>query len=337
MALVFMDSFDHYGSADITEKWSINNFVAINAGSGRRGTASARISSSSTYLTLQVPNQPTYIVGFAFRPTSMPGSNAQFVELRDGSTTQVGLYFATTGVLFVTRGVTGLQSSTQALTLNIYHYIEIATTIHSTLGTVTVCVNGTPWITATNQNTQQTANAFVNAIRLGAIGSTGFGTTDLDDVYVCDGTGSTNNTLLGDCRVDALLPTADGSNSAWTVSTGTTHSTLVDETAPNDNTDYVSTSTAGARDSYAMADLPAMVNPTIYGIQQLSSLAKDDAGTRQVKNLLKSGATTVVGSTTHTLASSFIYYREVWETNPDTSAAWSVAAVNALEAGVENV
>jgi hypothetical protein len=48
----------------------------------------------------------------------------------------------------------------------------------------------------------------------------------------------------------ALLPLSDGSNTAFTPSSGTTHYTLVDETTCNGNTDYNSTNVVGNRDSY---------------------------------------------------------------------------------------
>ncbi len=49
-----------------------------------------------------------------------------------------------------------------------------------------------------------------------------------------------------------LLPVSDGSFSQWTPSTGSTHYNLVDESACNGTTDYVSTNTVGNRDSYGI-------------------------------------------------------------------------------------
>ena len=61
-----------------------------------------------------------------------------------------------------------------------------------------------------------------NTVRVGMLETTLIGTLDIDDLYICDGTGSApHNTFLGDCRVDTLLPTADGTAQQWTPSTGT--------------------------------------------------------------------------------------------------------------------
>src|SRR5438874_4400491 len=67
--------------------------------------------------------------------------------------------------------------------------------------------------------------------------------------------------LFGACIVPAvsqasttavLVPTSDGNYTQWTPSTGTTHFTLVDESACNGTTDYNSTATNGNRDSYGV-------------------------------------------------------------------------------------
>ena len=47
---------------------------------------------------------------------------------------------------------------------------------------------------------------------------------------------------------------------------------------------------------------------------------------------LKSGATTNEG-TAQALSSTAAYYRQLYETDPNTTAAWTNIAVNALEAG----
>jgi hypothetical protein len=111
----------------------------------------------------------------------------------------------------------------------------------------------------------------------------------------------------------------------------------VDEALPTDDTDYLSTLTSGARETHQMGNLPALPTPTIWGVQHCLNARKEDAGTCQVKSLLKSGATTQAGPTTQTLAATYAYYREIWVTDPATGLAWTPAALDAVEAGVELV
>lgn len=340
--LRFIESFDHYATGDLAEKWTTNSFCALGSGNGRRSTNGMRQSSYNSWLGLDLDSQPTWIVGFALRITAYPTSGpAGVLEWQDATALQGRILIGTDGTWSYQRGTTPVGSASAAtIALNTYTYVECRITFHDTAGSVAIRLNGTTVLSLTGIDTQNTANGSADRLRLGNHGSSSaftFGTEDIDDVYVCDGMGTVNNGFLGDCRVDVLRPTADGANSAWTPSAGTSHFALVDETTPNDDSDYLSTSTAGARDSQALGDLPSLTDMVVAGVQQCLSARKDDAGTREVKGLLKSGGTTQAGSVTHTLTTSYRYYRQITETDPATGAAWTEAAVNSLEAGAENI
>jgi hypothetical protein len=338
MSLRFVDSFDHYVTADIPKKWTLAvGSPTINAGIGRRGTAGVRIASSSRYFRKDLDAQSTWIVGFAHTFGTLPNVSSAILEFRDVALAlQCDLRVTILGELQVTRAGTILGTSTLRLTASAFQYIEMALVIHTTTGSAVVRVNEVPWLTLTNVNTQATANASALSIYVGQPGGSSAMVQNLDDLYICDGTGAAPyNTFLGDCRVDCLYPNADGSNSAWTPSAGTTHFNLVDDPTPTEDTDYLITTTVGARDTHALTNLPTLPGSVVYGVQHSLYARKDDAGLRQVKSVLKSGATTQVGANLHTLATSYIYYTEMFTADPNTGAAWTIAAVDALEAGIE--
>jgi hypothetical protein len=85
-----------------------------------------------------------------------------------------------------------------------------------------------------------------------------------------------------------------------------------------------------------MANLPSMTSPTIKGVMHSINAKKDDAGSRNIKSLCKSSSTTSTG-TSQALPSSYAYLTQVWETDPNTAAAWTETNLNAAEFGVENV
>lgn len=74
----------------------------------------------------------------------------------------------------------------------------------------------------------------------------------------------------------AILPSGVGTYSAWTPSTGTTHYTLVDESACNGTTDYVSTAVNGNRDSYAVS-LASIPNGSVITGVSLTPCASKSA------------------------------------------------------------
>jgi hypothetical protein len=338
MSLRFMDGFDHYLTADIAKKWTAAiGGAAIQAGTGRRGTASGRLAGSSRYFRKDLDAQSTWIVGFANIFQTLPAAPSSILAFHDAALAlQCDLRITPTGELQVTRDGTVLGTSTSRLTATAFQYIEMRLVIHTTAGAAVVRVNEVPWLTLSNVNTQATANASALSIWAGQPGGGTALIQNIDDLYICDGTGSApHNTFLGDCRVDCLYPNADGSHSAWTPSAGTTHFTLVDDPTPTEDTDYLVTTTVGARDTHMLTNLPTLPGSVVYGVQHSLYARKDDAGLRQVKNVLKSGATTQVGTALHTLATSYIYYTEVFTADPNTGAAWTIAAVDALEAGIE--
>ncbi len=75
-----------------------------------------------------------------------------------------------------------------------------------------------------------------------------------------------------------LLPTGDGYSLQWTPSAGATHYTLVDESACNGTTDYVSTNTVGRRDAYSLSLASVPDGATITAIAILPCASRNSGG-----------------------------------------------------------
>jgi hypothetical protein len=337
MALRFMDSFDHYASGDVTEKWTaLNNSPTVTSGVGRRSTSGLRINAASEYVSKTLDAQATWIVGVAHTCSSFAGSAAvPIIGLYDVSTLQVDLRVNTDGTLQITRGGTVLGTSAFALSLGVTHYIELKVTIHDTTGAAQVKVDGDSKLSLSNVDTKATANASATTVRVGTLhASVNLGTQDLDDLYICDGQGSTNNDCLGDCRVDCLLPNSNGDDRDWALSTGSDDYAVLDDTAPNDDTDYAWDDTVGQRLLVGAQNLTALTSPSIKGVMISASAKKSDAGARGIGVNVKSGTTESDGSD-QALSTSYTYYTRVLDTDPATSAAFTEGGVNSLQVGVE--
>ena len=134
---------------------------------------------------------------------------------------------------------------------------------------------------------------------------------------------------------DTLRPTADTAEADWTPSAGADHYAVVDEATINGDTDYVSAATPGALDLYEMSNL-SFTPDTVHAVQVTMVARKDDAEARQVRTKLKSGTTTADG-TTQAMATSYLPYGDLYETDPDTAMAWTPGGVNAMQVGIEVV
>lgn len=358
MALLYMDSFDHYATADMTEKWTTSGVsgsgsVITIAASGRRSSSAFRWTTggsaggaSTGYLHKGLtPGDTTCVVGFAVLvPSGTVGTvGMPLAAIRDGTTPQVLLRLNADYSLSVVRGAqngTVLATSPVVLSAGLFAYVEWKVTIHNTAGTVAVRVNGVsvPALSLSSQDTQNTATTQWTAVAVGtaeSVASThaaGTRNVDWDDLYVLDGTGAAPwNTFLGDCRVDVRAPTAEGASSAWTPSTGTDNALTVDEAAPNDDTDYNAAVTTGLTDTFVVPDAP-VAGATIFGVQHCLAMKKMDAGVCTVAPVIRHGGTDYVGANLSPVT-SYAYGLQIAQTNPGTGAQWTEADFNAAEFG----
>ena len=319
--------------ADYTGKWTVLTAQAIGSGFGRFGNG-VQLTSTNSQLSRTLDNQATWVVGFALRPSGFDNANRALVSFLDGAVVHCGVaYQASTGILFAWRGTTAtvLGAPAGALTANAWNYVEVKVTISDTVGVVAVRLGGASVLNLTAQDTRNAGNATANIVQLGPGGSMGALSLHYDDIYILDATGTVNNDFLGDCKVEQLLPNGAGATTAWTPSAGSNY-TCVDDVPPNGDTDYVSSATAGQTDTYAYGDLSVATSGTVKAVQATASCRKDDAGARTLALVARPGSTDRVGATQSVL-DTYSMLAQVWDQNPDTSTAWTVAAVNASSFG----
>lgn len=333
MTLRFMDSFDHYVTADLGKKWtSVHASATVSAGNGRNSTACLRFGNNQHYAAKTLSAQATWIVGAAFKVSTLT-YEWLLMQLLDGATLHCDMRLKTDGTLSVTRNGTVLGTSVAAISANAWYYVELKATISDAAGVAVVHLNGAEILSLSGVDTRNSASASANVIRLGGPGAQQFATMDFDDVYMCDAAGSVNNDFLGDVRVEAVLPNGAGNSAQWTPSAGANYE-CVDDNPGNSDTDYNASSTAGHKDTYALGDL-ATSGGTVFGVQTNLLARKDDAGARTLRSVVRSGSSESTGATTG-LGDTYTYLCDVFETKPG-GGAWAVSDVNAAEAGMELV
>ena len=322
--------------------------VLVSSGStivaGRNGNG-LNLPSANTFVQVIVPSaqeSDTATVGVAVKLASVTTTTSHdLIQLRSdaAATAHVAVRVNADGSLSADRGVgvspTVLGTSVPGLILpSVWNYIEVQAKMHDTTGTVTVRVNGVAVITLTAQDTKNagTKTTF-DSVRF-QNGTTATPSPIIDDVYVMMGTG---DTPLGDIVVETLYPNGNGNANQFVGSDGdsTNNYLLVDESGTPDTTDYVADSTSGHQDMYALTNLVATTG-TVLGVCHSGYLAKTDAvNARQVK--LVNRRSTDTKSVALTLATTYAGYQYALTLDPETSAAWTITNVNALQSGVEVV
>jgi hypothetical protein len=97
---------------------------------------------------------------------------------------------------------------------------------------------------------------------------------------------------------------------------------------------YIKSSTANQKTDFAHQAMS--LTGTILGVIHRTLARKDDAGARSIKQICESGGTEEL-SATYALGSSYSYYDDILETDPHTSAQWTVSNFNAATFGVKEI
>jgi hypothetical protein len=162
----------------------------------------------------------------------------------------------------------------------------------------------------------------------------------IDDWYICDSSGSTNNNFLGDCQIEGILPNGAGDKTEWSAQpAGNNYQRVDDPQNAYSIADYVYDDTAAQGDLYEFAD-PGAIAGSILGIGIINFAALNSAGSRVVRNIFKTDG----GGTEYDLTGSFTIastdpagFMKIEELNPDTAIAWTEADLQNGQFGVEVV
>ncbi len=350
MAWRMGDSFRHYGTSTVPlAKWN-GGFAryAINTTGGRDNGQRLELNFGTFGVRgwMAVANTDTIdemVAGTRFEPSDAPVTIMQF------------RHFANNAV-HVTIGLDSLQrvcawrgtqtSGTllavgRAIPLNAETYVEAKVKVSDTVGTVEVRLNGSPTaeFALTSQDTCTGITPLITHFSLGhytptlADAISSIYSSYHQDFYLCDTTGAAQNDFLGEIRGDIMAVDGPGANQDFTPSTGTDHEALIDEVPPS-ATDYLESSVTGDVDTHTVTALTGIDN--IIALQINNWMFKSDAGYAAGRSVLISGATTANGDT---LAAPLdpIYQLDAWTQDPNTAAAWTLANINAIEVGTENV
>lgn len=175
-----------------------------------------------------------------------------------------------------------------------------------------------------------------NYIEVGLRGTANSADIYIDDVVHDDSAYPANSGLA------ILRPNGAGDSTGWTPSTGSNYAT-VDETPPNDNTDYVSTTTDEAQDLYACTDFAESadsITAVYIGARWKSTntsfcnirLQCKEGGSTSTSAELSVTSTNVYQSYNGTTGGGNPIYIHVLTTKP-SGGAWTESAVNSMQIG----
>lgn len=362
MALYFIENF--YGATPATliarGEWDMlpNEYapgISTNTSITRNGLPQVATFSSGLptsirkYLGKITAPGNTVTVGLAVWFNSVPVGNKRVLMLREGNTTHVSLGLDSNDqiaawrgdltTLLVATGVSGRVSNP----LRYYQYLEIEVFVSDTVGTLKIWVNNTQIANLSSIDTQNGGVGFIDNVVISQCGTNA--NTYITDIYALDQTGTFNNSRLGDCRVDLLLPSADNDVS-WTKGSGgrLDNYTYVDDAQVDGDTTYVLSTTAGQRDIYEFQNLPSVCDLNVRATSTFHVVRNEGPSANSINSLTKIGSTvysSANNSITFPLSSDVSYDTTsavyLQQTNPATGVQWTKDDVNSAAFGIERV
>lgn len=321
-----------------------NYDTSMQLATGRNGGYSAKSNSSYQYFYYvvaadDVSTNDTWIVGVAVKFDSSfpedPSSNGALIALGHTSASysyfNLALKLLNNGRVAVYRGSTQLEQTTdQVYKTDQWHYFELKVVCHDTAGSYEVRVDGITVLSDTNIDTRAGGDTRYVRFRMDEINQY------MDDIYICDTDGTTNNDFLGQVVIEAVFPSADGDSSDWTPASGSDNYAMVDDNPTDDDTSYVESGTEDDEDLYEYTALATITDENILGVV-LKTEPRMTAfpGDLDLYQTVKSGTTTSDGDAVNIADDSYTSLQRVLETNPNTSSAWTASGVNGAQFGIK--
>ncbi len=356
MALQFIDGFDHYtlsgddgfegGDAAIGQKWDSSFFAGEMYPTqlvGRFTPGALRVRKSGSWVQKLVPTPKNeMIVGFAFLPAATSAFTTEIsFNYSDGADCTMRLELATGNVRVLSSNGNTDETVTTILTAGIWQYMEFRVKSGSSAGEVEVYHNEVQIISATSQDV---GGEGLNITSLRVTGNSVAQIDHIDDLYLLDTTGATNNTFLGDSRITVLHTDGDGATNDFTMTSDdvldlSNFQAVQDDDGNWSDRDhsYVESGLIGARETYgneSMVQAGVVAINTIHGVQVVNNCKKTATG------VLKYNDEMTIAGVQYTngvdvIASTGDYHMSTYirDTDPSDSATWTETKVNAVGSG----
>jgi len=349
MALLWIEGFETFGTvvgtqifAHLIRKYAppINLTSACLLAAGRHFGKAVQMQASNLPLTFATPPftpVDTVIVGFALNVSEISVASDLLRLYEDESIYHLGFQVCNSGAIRLNRaGVTlSGESGSNVIAANAWYYVEVQATIHDTNGSYAVRVNGVLVASASGIDTRNGGTGRIDRVQFRSWTSPTSYLVRYDDIYVLNTLGTDNNTFLGSQVVEALYPATEVRGD-WTPSSGTNNAALVDENPTNDDVDFVSSNVVGNKDLYSVGGL-SHVTANVRGIQVNVDARVTDVAPLNLRPLLKADAVETSQGGQVVSSTGYKVFTILQEQNPSTNQPWTVAEVNAVQAGIEQV
>lgn len=337
MALLRVTGFE---SGSTAEAFSSGGTISFATTGQRTGAYALRVNPTTTalgYFTVSSGiSAATIIVGFAFKPVTLPASGAeQFIRMRASTVDKAELRISSAGIVTLYNSTVLIATGTTTLTAGTYYYIELkigsgATAVYE------LRIDGTTEFSGTYSNSANNTDVYF----IGKSVNRSSQSVDFyyDDMYFDDAAFQATTTAFPEVRI--LLPNAAGGSAGWSAGTSPHTFAAVDEVPPeSDGTDasYIE-ATATDDNLYTTfrceSTTAKSVTGTVLAVEGFVwAKTGSTSGTSTVAIRMRNGATNVdMPGLELTVAYQGLHNLQVLD--PNTAAAWTLGGVDTCEIGM---
>lgn len=349
--LLYIDSFGDV--QDGTGQFNARNIVSpetFTITDGRYGGKGITASGNNIYkmvLPTMFGSGTTMILGFAIKVPNLNNTNNTIMAFSEYQTSSLGygyLNVTSAGVLQFVSSIKPdnqnprsilVQTPPATIRLQTFHFIELKVLwLRGNAGHTELRVDSVSYGTFdghTIDSTQPSTSIGVSCINIP------FNSQVLDDLYLCDDIGTTNNDFIGDCKVVGLKVNSTTNNQSWSLQSASNITLAVSGYAKNDLS-YIYSNTVGASALCGLTQLASAITQ-VLGVQLNIATKKTDGSTRIITPIVSSGSSTFFDSNNYNLygPSGYKYIMYCYSKNPITSNSWSPSQVNNMKIGVQLV
>ena len=334
---------------DVFRSCTASNAQII-AGGGRFGGNALALTAGGIAALLQVPDYTGSRVGFYVKTSARTEATPIFRTHAQTDPTSLGVSYclevsvtADLKIRAVYKNGIGNSTTESSILAGVepdkWFYIEIGGTeprlsVAPVKADIVVDVNGVNVITAIG-----VANyAGLNPYHCLLGGEAGQAATEFSDLYVTMGAGEYDVDYLpkGPCRVFTFTPDSAGSKNDWAGDTSAFGEGLTPPLGDGDGS-VITSNTVGAQAQFNVPNF-VQVPVSVYAVQTQIAASKLAAGEPAVISQYVDSAGTLLRTSIHaheTEGVYKVYTSELMQTDPNTAADWTAAAINVLQVGVE--
>ena len=341
MSVLFLDGFDHYVILD--EKWDAQFFggnikPVSTQGRFTPGALQVQGSGGGGNVTKNLKLSIEVIAGFAFNNLNADSRTINFFFI-DDTGAKANLNIDTTGgVGTLTYNGHTLTTPPNTFTGSVWQHIEMRIKQHPSLGELEIRRNGSTVASLSNLDT-------IPGASLGFISFSVEATNNaqlhfVDDLYIFDTLGTTNNTFAGDTRITVLRPNGNGLDNDFTPTGAGTNFEAVDDDLHDGDATFVEAGQIGAKETYTQVNFSDLgISPgTVFCTQVVNAAQKTDAGQLKYKDQITIGGIQFdngveVIATSGTYQMTFLLN----DVDPSDGQPWTEAKTDAIGSGLEIV